>query len=77
MHPSQFKHYYLQSRKTKQLRAKIVFPILPMFKNNKFSWLRKTKIIERKYYEWIEIVGEVNKGNSVLNPKWKLENIIK
>lgn len=63
--------------KTKQTRKRIVFAALPIIKNKKISWLRKTKVLERKYMSWCDIFDSINSETISTRPRgiWKLEAI--
>jgi hypothetical protein len=63
--------------KTKQTRKRIVFAALPIIKNKRISWLRKTKILERKYMSWCDIFDSIGNETFATKPHgvWKIEMI--
>lgn len=63
--------------KTKQTRKRIVFAAFPIIKNKRISWLRKTKVLERKYMSWCDIFDSFSNETFATKPRcvWKLEAI--
>ncbi len=43
-------HYDYEVRKTNKTKERDFFTILPIYVGGKFRWLKRIKVLERKYY---------------------------
>ena len=73
-------HYDFEVKKTSKTLVKNIFPILPIWKNGKFRWFKKSKVRYRLYFSRkLDFDGGYSYQNywSKWRGEFRLETIIK